>query len=313
MTIQVHGAGVAGLLTAVLLQRAGHAVVVHSDGAGCSPHGGGMLAPDSELDAAEAHIVAQGHDSRARWIELVGEAHVLARGTLHVAHRPEWPLLEQLTQRIERQGHPVQRLDARGIAELEPLLGGRFHRGILLPDEAAVDPAVVLPLLRARVRVEPAIPVRAGIDARGLHAPLPDLRGVRGEYVVVHSPVQLSRPVRLAHPRYPLYVVPRANGDVYVGATQLERTDTAAPEVRSLLELLSALYSLHPDFGDARLVTAGTGLRPAFPDNAPRVFRDGAVVHLNGLFRHGYLLGPALAAQAVDLYLEHCHGRLDQR
>ena len=291
----------AGLLSAVLLQRAGHAVVVHSDGAGCSPHGGGMLAPDSELDVAEPHVVAPGRDARPRWVELVGADHVSARGTLHVAHRPEWPLLEHLAHRIERQQRTVQRLDAKGIAALEPLLGGRFQRGLFLPDEGAVDPAVVLPLLRAQVHLEPAIPVLQGIDARGLRAGLPDLRGVRGEYIVVHSPVQLSRPVRLAHPRYPLYVVPRANGDVYVGATQLERTDDVAPEVRSLLELLSALYSLHPDFGDARLVTSGTGLRPAFPDNAPRVYREGAVTHVNGLFRHGYLLGPVLAAQAAAL------------
>lgn len=304
MPIQVHGAGVAGLIAATLLARRGRAVELYGTSSGCSPHGGGMLAPWSELDTAEAPILAAGKHSVGDWVDLVGAEHVLQRGTLHVAHRPEWPLLDQLAARIERTGRDVERLDSADIAALEPLLEGRFHRGLFLPDEGAVDPEVVLPLLALPLTRRPPIPVSEGLDARGLAADLPDLRGVRGEYVVVESDAPLTRPIRLAHPRYPLYVVPRRDGRFYIGATQLERSDTAPPEVRSLLELLSALYSLHPDLGDARLVRHGVGLRPAFADNAPRVWRQGPVVHLNGLFRHGYLLGPSTAARAVDLLLE---------
>lgn len=312
MRISVHGAGVAGLLVARMLVERGFAVRIHSDGVGCSPVAGGMLAPLSELDAAEPHILEAGADAVQRWTALVGPDSVLARGTLHVAHRPEWPLLEQLARR-----GPFQRVGAEAIGQLEPLLAGRFQRGLFAPDEGAVDPAVVLEQLGRGIERAPVVPVTAGIDARGLRSPA-GLRGVRGEYLMLDSPVQLTRPVRLAHPRYPLYVVPRAGNGVYVGATQLEREDDGPAEVRSLLELLSALYSLHPSFGDAKLLQTGAALRPAFPDNAPRVWREGEVVHLNGLYRHGYLLGPALAERAVQLYLEgadapHTDRATDQR
>jgi glycine oxidase len=64
--------------------------------------------------------------------------------------------------------------------------------------------------------------------------------------------------------------------------------------VRSALELLSAAYAVHPAFGEARIVEIGAGLRPAFPDNLPRVLRRGRTVYHNGLYRHGFLLAPAL-------------------
>ena len=73
---------------------------------------------------------------------------------------------------------------------------------------------------------------------------------------------------------------------------------------RSLLELLSAAYALHPAFAEAEVLEIGVDARPAFPDNVPRVRRVGDTIHANGLFRHGFLLGPALAEQAADWLLE---------
>src|SRR5690606_23618949 len=132
---------------------------------------------------------------------------------------------------------------------------------------------------------------------RGLAArdTLPELRGVKGEMALLRSSeIRLSRPIRLLHPRFPLYVVPRADGLFMLGATQIE-SDDRRRSVRSALELLSAAYALHPAFGEAELVEIGVDARPAFPDNQPRLQRQGDTIHVNGLFRHGFLLAPALA------------------
>jgi glycine oxidase len=142
------------------------------------------------------------------------------------------------------------------------------------------------------------------IDCRGLAArdALPDLRGVKGEMVVLRtSDVTLRRPVRLLHPRFPLYIVPRGDGIYMLGATQIESEERHRATARSVMELLSAAYALHPAFADAQLLEIGVDARPAFPDNLPRLTAKGDVLHANGLFRHGFLLSPALARMAADV------------
>jgi glycine oxidase len=70
-----------------------------------------------------------------------------------------------------------------------------------------------------------------------------------------------------------------------------------------VLELLSAAYALHPSFGEAEIIETGADVRQAFSDNLPRIRRQGRVVHVNGLYRHGFLLAPALARRAVAVVL----------
>ena len=114
------------------------------------------------------------------------------------------------------------------------------------------------------------------IDCRGLAArdTQPELRGVKGEMIIIEtSEVELSRPVRLIHPRWPLYVIPRGDNRFMLGATSIEAEDTGV-SVRSALELLGAAYAVHPAFAEARIVEFGSGLRPAFPDNLPRIAVD---------------------------------------
>jgi glycine oxidase len=144
-------------------------------------------------------------------------------------------------------------------------------------------------------------------DCRGLAArdAAPDLRGVKGEMVVLRCPdVGLARPVRLLHPRHPLYVVPRGDGVYMLGATMIEATERGRITARSLLEMLSAAYALHPAFAEAEVLEIGVDARPAFPDNLPRIRRRGARILVNGLYRHGFLLAPALARMAADLALD---------
>jgi glycine oxidase len=141
------------------------------------------------------------------------------------------------------------------------------------------------------------------VDCTGLaaRATLTDLRGVKGEMLLLRSTdVALSRPVRVLHPRMPLYIVPRGEGFYMVGATMIESDQPTRISARSMLELLSAAYALHPAFGEAEIVEIGTGVRPAFPDNLPRITRAGRTFHVNGLYRHGFLLGPALARRLAE-------------
>ena len=151
------------------------------------------------------------------------------------------------------------------------------------------------------------------IDCRGLHARevLHDLRGVKGEMLVIRCPdVTLTRPVRLLHPRMPLYIVPRGDGIYMLGATMIESEDSSRITARSMLELLSAAYALNPAFGEAEVLEIGVDLRPAFPDNLPRIRRLGRTIYANGLYRHGYLLAPALAQGVADLALDNKHSEM---
>lgn len=228
-------------------------------------------------------------------------------GSLVVSH----PRDRSDFERFARLTTDHTRLDTDGIAELEPSLDGRFREALFFPGEGHVEPRSVLPELHAKLTAaggtikfdsdcepddltgENSIVIDCrGLSARDRH---PDLRGVKGEMIVIETPdVQLSRPVRFLHPRWTLYVIPRDGNRFMLGATSIESEDTGV-SVRSALELLSAAYAVHPAFGEARILEFGAGLRPAFPDNLPRIAVEATRISVNGLYRHGFLLAPALA------------------
>lgn len=314
--VTIIGAGVAGLCAAYALSKAGLTPrLIDRNGApgphGCSWWAGGMLAPFCEGAVAEPAILTHGQAAAAFWAEVT---EVTYRGSLVIALQRDQGELTRFARRTSgyQQTHD--------LATLEPELSQ--HKSALFFDrEAHLDPRraladLVAALATRGIEVEraEAIPENiAGpvIDARGMAAALPDLRAVRGEMVVLRSSdITLSRPVRLLHPRHPLYIVPREGGLFMLGATQLESADGRGVSARAVLELLSAAYALDPRFGEAELLETGADLRPAFPDNVPRVTVRGRVVYLNGLFRHGYLMAPALATQAIDYLTKGIKGDL---
>jgi glycine oxidase len=267
-----------------------------------------MLAPDCEAETAEPVVTRLGRRSLDLWRAHLRD--VSSNGSLVVAH----PRDRADYERFARLTCGYQRVDAQRIGELEPALAGRFRDGLFFADEAHVEPRHVLSLLHRELEaaggmihfgqgVDPRDVEGTVIDCRGLAARdvFPDLRGVRGEIIVVETAdVALSRPVRLIHPRWPLYIVPRPKGRYLIGATTIESEDGGGVTVRSALELLTAAYTVHPAFGEARIIELGAGLRPAFPDHAPRIQVDGARIAVNGLYRHGFLLAPALAELTVN-------------
>lgn len=145
------------------------------------------------------------------------------------------------------------------------------------------------------------------IDCRELSAidTLVDLRGVKGEMITLKTAdIEFLRPVRLLHPRFPLYIVPRGDGIFMLGAAQIESNERHRASVRSVMELLNAAYAQNPAFAEVGIVEIGVDARPAFPDNLPRIYKKDGRIFVNGLFCHGYLLAPVLARMTAEFLLE---------
>jgi glycine oxidase len=139
-------------------------------------------------------------------------------------------------------------------------------------------------------------------DVRGIGArPALPVRGVRGEIIWLHAPRHgLTRPVRLLHPRHRVYLVPRSSDVVLVGASEIESEDRSAMSLRSAVELMAAAHSVMPALAEARIQRLDVNLRPALPDNEPHTDVEPWLVRINGLFRHGWLLAPALVEEALQ-------------
>jgi glycine oxidase len=286
---------------------------------------------------AELLITELGVASLDTWPQILADlpepVFFQRNGTLvvwHHADRTEAPLFE----RRVRANAPRQLADEGFVAlagpqidAAEPALAGRFARGWLLAGEGQLDNRQALAALAAGLAVRGVDthwnttiddahlpPARVTIDCRGLGAKpvLPSLRGIRGEVARVHAPgIGLTRPVRLLHPRYPLYLAPKEN-DVYViGATEIEGEDLSPVSVRSALELLSAAFAVHPAFGEARILELNSQCRPTLPDHRPALVWDGArTLRVNGLYRHGFMIAPAVADEAARVGEALLDGRL---
>jgi len=327
--IAVIGAGIAGSVTAIEALALGWDLTIFHDPRTqrCSTTAAGMLAPFAELEAADNTIFDLGMRSLDLWPSLLDRlpSPVFFRreGSLLVTHPSDLPMLRRIIMVIERKlGSHIEVLPPDRVQAIEPDLP-RLH-GIYLPQEGQIGARSFIhsatSFLATRSEVHHAHIVRtdAGevetdsgtvarfdwvFDCRGIGAKheLPDLRGVRGEIIWVHAPkVSIRRPIRLVHPRYHVYVVPQPNHVYLVGASSIEVEDMSPLSVRTALELLSALYAVQPEFAEARIIETDVNLRPAFPDNLPRVDHQPGLTRINGFFRHGYLLAPAVAHDAVN-------------
>nr|WP_036284093.1 FAD-dependent oxidoreductase [Methylocystis sp. ATCC 49242] len=318
MRARVIGAGVAGLCAVHELARAGVEVELveraAAPGQGCSRYAGGMIAPWCELESAEPIVAKLGEEALDFWTREVPVAAVA--GSLVVAPPRERAELADFARRTEQ----FERLDAAGLAALEPDLAGRFDAALYFRQEAHLDPRAALAALAARLAAMQNVAQHFGVevetlagepdwivDCRGFAArdALPGLRGVKGEMLILRSDeISLARPVRMLHPRRPVYVVPRGGGLFMVGATMIENEERARVTARSVVELVNSAFAIHPAFAEAEIVETGSDVRPAFPDNLPRLTRRGRTLYINGLYRHGFLLAPALARRAVRVILD---------
>ena len=334
--IAIAGAGLLGRLFALQLARAGHEVHVFdpaSDAQGRGAAGwaaAGMLSPVAELECADDNVYALGLRSLALWPAIVGSlpqpVDLRFEGSLLLAHRGDEGAARRVVNLLAAKA-PADRgpqpLPAEALRELEPDMQ-RMANAWLLPGEGQIDTVQAMPALaeaaaQAGARFHWQQPVQrtvpgamelAGgdrfeadwvIDVRGTGArPQLPVRGVRGEILHLHAPgLKLHRPVRLLHPRHRVYIVPRSDDRILVGASEIESEDKSPISVRSIVELLTAAHSVLPGLAEARVIHTETNLRPALPDNLPALHCEPGLLQLNGLFRHGWLIGPALVEQAL--------------
>lgn len=337
----VLGAGLMGRLLAWQLARAGHAVTVY-EAAGADAQGSpariaaAMLAPLAESAVTESSVVEMGRYSLQRWPELLAQlsqpVFFQREGTLILWHRQDAAEAQRFARELQAAHAKVptlpemQSLDTAGVSRLEPSLGNRFAQGLYLPGEGQIDGRQLLAVLlhelqthkvelhwnnpRAPQDFQPGTTGQPDwvFDCRGLgaQAQWPQLRGIRGEVARIHAPeVTLSRPTRLVHPRYAVYIAPKQDHVFVIGATEIESDDLSPPSVRSTLELLSAAYSVHSGFAEARILEIATQCRPTLPDNLPAIRRLGArTLQINGMYRHGFMISPALLDAALELVRE---------
>lgn len=309
--VTIVGAGVTGLWQALVLARRGHDVSVFETSKepfaqAASAYGGTMLAPDCEFPPLQQKARVWARAGLEYWRDEFDC--VRQEGSLVVASDPAE--LAELAERSER----FCEVDGEVIAALEPGLGRRFRHGLYFEHEAHMVTMQGLGALldaveAAGAKVQFGTPADSEtlkhsdslvIDCRGMaaRADLSDLRGVRGERLIVKTDsVRLNRPVRLLHIRQPVYVVPWDQNRFMIGATMIESEDKSNVSVKSALDMLALAYQLHPGFGEAEIIDFGAGVRPAFSDNLPRVIvsDDGGCLYVNGAYRHGFLLAPVLA------------------
>lgn len=304
------GAGIIGLTVAEELQRRGHdvRVVDPRPAGGASYAAAGMLSPAAEVWHGEEDLLRLGAASLALWPELAARLGVALRtgGTLLVGQ--DAGDLQEVHRQVDllaRHGYDVVELDHAALREREPALA-RVAGGVLLPDEASVDPRAVCEALLDRV---PVGPVRRGAEltviATGARLPKPWTRlvsGVRGEILRLRSVDPPRRTVRGWVRGVPVYLVPRDDGGVVLGATSETHDGEPVVTAGGALRLLEAARELWPALDRAELVEGTARDRPATPDGLPLVGPAGVegVVLAAGHYRHGVLLAPLTARLVAD-------------
>jgi glycine oxidase len=261
-------------------------------------------------------------------------------GALHVAlDRDEAAELRRAHDLQRSLGLGAEWLPPRRCRELEPGLTPSFNGGVHAPGEAAIDPRRMTAALLAALASE-GVEVRSGVEVTGALLDGERIEGVRtasgeeprADAVVLAGGAWAGTAAWLPEPARPpvrpvkgqilelrsvdgeppcerivaserVYLVPRPDGRLIVGATTEERGFDQAVTAGGVHELLREAYRLLPDVAEMELVEAMAGLRPGTPDNLP-LTGPGA---LNGLvlacghYRNGILLAPLTADTLADL------------
>jgi len=339
------GAGLMGRLLAVELAQVGGQVDLYDQGGpdaalSAARVAAAMLAPLAESAITEDIVVNMGVHSLSRWPEIIAKlaspVFFQQNGSLILWHRQDANDAERFIKHLQKnqRNNPAltkpEMLDSARLQEIEPSVADRFSQGLYLPNEGQLDNRQLLHALATELSTlpvnlhwhqspDPQALEQSGqydwvIDCRGLGAKAdwPEsmgntLRGVRGEVIRLYAPeVNLLRPTRLIHPRYPIYIAPKENHVYVVGATEIESDDYSEMSVRSAMELLSAVYTVHSGFAEARILEMATQCRPTLKNNLPEVRIESGTglskrLSINGLYRHGFMIAPAILDSVIEL------------
>lgn len=339
MRVAVVGAGIVGLACAEELVRGGHDVRCFDPdpAGGATRAAAGMLAPAGEAWHGELALLRLGVESACRWPDyaarLAAEAgtdvDLRTTGSLLVGQDHDDLLQVRRTlDLLDREGLPCRPLDRREARAAEPRLS-RVAGGALLPDDHNVNPRRVAEAL-LRLLGDRVVRQRAELAEGGVRCPdgstfscdtvvlatgaaartgVPFVRPVRGETIRLRCADPPERVVRARVHGEAVYVVPRAGGEVVVGATEEEHDADPVATVGAVVRLLRAARTLLPGLDDAAFLEVTARHRPGTPDNGPLLgplpTRDGLPrqVAALGHYRGGVLLAP-LTAQVVRAHVE---------
>ncbi len=251
----------------------------------------------------------------------------------------------ELTRLYEYQkslGLPVSLISPDEIQRLEPLLSAQCTKGIYAPGEFFLDNLLLIKALKTaylkhggklfeecevneaeitgdkltglKIKNE-TIKTERVILATGIHSikGLPHtcsfpIRPVKGQALSIKMPTQkLTHAIRSVH-RYPVYLVPRSDGHIVIGATLEEMGQNTDITAGALLDLLYGAWKIFPTISDLPIVKTWVGFRPASRDNAPILGRT-PLTNLYtalGFYRHGILLAPAVSQLMSDYVGKDC-------
>lgn len=323
MRVAIAGAGLLGrLLGWYYTQRGAQVQISERARADCPLSAAyvaaAILAAPSERTESDAIILSLAMKSFETWPTWLTDLNVpyALDGSIVTAHPNDEALLTQFIRVLERRNVAgVRVLSQEELRSLEPDLTSHFQRGVFLEGEGWLDNRALLQALEpvcGTISYETPVELEdlrgdLIIDCRGAGSDDPDIRGVRGEILRLLAPeVNLRRPIRLLHPKYPLYVAPRPNNEYVIGATQIESEYEGNVTLRSALELLSAAHVISTGFEEAEITELSSALRPAYPDHNPRVYWDEHVLRVNGLYRYGFAVAPAIVQQVTALVDKRC-------
>ena len=262
------------------------------------------------------------------------------RGALHIAlDRDEAAEMRRVHDLQRSLGLGAEWLPPRRCRELEPGLTPSFNGGVHAPEEAAIDPRATITALLAALDAE-GVEVRRGVEVTEALLDGKRIEGVRtdsGELLraatvilaagawsgaVTWLPEAVRPPVRpvkgqilelralngeapcdriVASER--VYLVPRPDGRLIVGATTEERGFDTTVTAGGVHELLREAYRLLPDIAEMELTESMAALRPGTPDNLPLIgpgALDGLVLAC-GHYRNGILLAPLTGEAVAEL------------
>lgn len=264
-------------------------------------------------------------------------------GALHVAlDRDEAAEMRRVHELQRSLGLGAEWLPPRRCRELEPGLTPTFHGGVHAPGEGSVDPRALTEALLAALAAEDGVELIfetaveatiidgeriAGVRTEAgeqLRAPLtvlatgawsgqaewlpgaarPPVRPVKGQILELRSRDGAAPCNRIVSSER-VYLVPRPDGRLIVGATVEEQGFDTAVTAGGVHELLREAYRLLPEVAELELVEAAAGLRPGTPDNLPLVGPSPVegLLWATGHYRNGILLAP-LAADTLAEQLQ---------